>query len=361
MTTDVDDKKTKKKYEELSDRIIELIRKDNLKQNDKLPTVREMIEKWNFSYATVHRTLMELENRGIITRRQGKGMYVDKPEVLPRGKQVGLIIPSHFSGYKIFIDILTGIRTALEKKKMNLLISISNMSHEKEKDTVERLISRHVDGMIIFLEDHYMQDYSHIKRLKEAKFPFVLIDRFIPDLDTDYVVVDNTTAMRRICAYLKYNRYCDKIIFIPDSDSPETISSSQEKLAAFREAIGVLYGREDATILDLEKLVSQIDEISRTHKNVGICVNHDGLITDLLRRLEALGMALPANFHLFGYNNSFETPLYPTVEQFNDRVGMNAAEILIERMEHPDGQSIHATVEPKLVLPNSVGYFSMES
>ncbi len=288
-------------------------------------------------------------------------MYVDKLEDNPADKQIALIIPSHFSGFKIFIDILSGIRAALDKKKIGILISISNMNHEKEKDTIERLISRHVDGMIIFLEDHYRQDYSHIAKLREANYPFVLIDRYIPELDTDYVVVDNTIAMGRICAYLKYNRYCDKLIFVPDNEAPENISSSEEKLAGFKTAMEVLYGREDGTVLSFDELVSQICDISSSHKNVGICVNHDGLITSLFQSLEKLNISLPSNCHLFGYNNSFETPLYPTVEQFNDKAGMKAAEILMERMENPTGSRTHYRIEPKLVLPDADGNFSFES
>ncbi|MFZ1080609.1 MAG: GntR family transcriptional regulator [Candidatus Kryptoniota bacterium] len=353
-------KKNKKKYELLTEQLIDLIKKDNLKQNDRLPTVREMIKRWNFSYATVHRTLIEMENKGLITRQQGKGMYVDRLDVKPADKQVALIIPSDFSGFRIFIDILTGVRTALEKKKISLLISISNMSHEKEKVTIERLISRNVDGMIIFLEDHYRHDYSHIARLKEDNFPFVLIDRFIPELDTDYVVVHNRVAMYRICSYLKYNMCCDKIVFVPDTDSPENISSSEEKLAGFMESINILYGEENGTVLCLDDLVPRLNEMSKTSKNIGVCMHHDGLITILHRRLQEQDMMLPTNCHLFGYNNSFETPLYPTVEQFNEKVGMKAAEILIEKMNDPDKKTVQVRVEPKLILPDKIGGFYME-
>lgn len=357
----MENKKSKKKYELLTDQLLDLIKKNDMKQNDRLPTVREMIKEWNYSYATVHRTLLEMENKGLITRRQGKGMYVNKPDVKPAYKQVALIIPSHFSGFRIFIDILSGVRTALEEKKISLLISISNMSHEKEKVTIERLVARRVDGMIIFLEDHYRQDYSHITRLKETNFPFVLIDRFIPELDTDYVVVNNRDAMFKICSYLKYNRYCDKLFFVPDFESPQNISSSEEKLAGFKDAVNILYGTDSGTVISLDDIAASTHELSKTYKSFGVCMNHDGQIPILINRLEVLGAQLPSNCHIFGYNNSFETPIYPTVEQFNEKVGLKAAEILIERMEHPQNKSVQLKIEPKLVLPNPVGGFFMEN
>lgn len=350
---------SKKKYELLREELLELIRKKGLNPNDKLPTVRDIIKDSNFSYATVHRTIIEMENEGLIIARQGKGLYVGNVSTKSAAQQVALIIPSQISGYRIFIDIVRGIRSVLEEKEVSLLISISDLSHEKEKVTIERLISGHVKGIIIFLEDHYREDYSHIAKLKEAKFPFVLIDRHIPELQTDYVVVDNTIAMHRICAYLKYNRNCDKIIFVP-SPGLISVSSTEDKIAGFKQAVRILYEDEEETIIGQDELPSRLDEMSKQYKNLGISLNHDGMLLELQEALEKKNKKIPANCHFFGYNNSFETPICPTVEQFNDRVGAKAAEILIEKLENQESDITQIKIKPKLVLPDANGNFFME-
>ncbi|MHB1685862.1 MAG: GntR family transcriptional regulator [Ignavibacteriaceae bacterium] len=357
----MDKNKNSKKYQILRDELLDYIKKNDLKPNDKLPTVREIIKNSDFSYATVHRTLIEMENEGSITKRQGKGLFVNRIPPQTDNKQVALIIPEHFSNHKIFIDVLAGVRMALEKANIGLLISITNMSHEKEKETIEKLISRHVDGIIIFLEDSYRKNYSHIIELKERNFPFVLIDRYIPELETDYVVVNNTDAMFRICSYLKYNKNCDKIIFVPQYSGPTDVSSSEEKIIAFKNAIKTLYGDDYGTVIEFDDLILDIEEMSKTYKNLGISLNHDTMITELYKHLQGQNKELPANCHIFGYNKSFETPLYPTVEQFNDQVGMRAAEILIDKMKNPNNQTVHIKIEPKLILPDENGNFFMES
>ena len=274
-----------KKYQILRNELIDYIKKNNLKPKDKLPTIREIIKNSNFSYATVHRTLIEMENEGSITKRQGKGLFVNRIPPQIEEKQIALIIPEHFSSHKIFIDVLAGVRMVLEKANIGLLISITNMSHEKEKETIERLISRHVEGIIIFLEDSYRNNYLHIKELKERNFPFVLIDRFIPELDTDYVVVNNSDAMFRICSYLKYNKNCDKIVFVPEFGRPTNISSSEEKRNAFKNAIKLLYGDMDGTVIEFDDLILNIEEMSKEYKNLGISLNHDIMITELYEHL----------------------------------------------------------------------------
>ncbi|HEX2961505.1 MAG TPA: LacI family DNA-binding transcriptional regulator [Ignavibacteriales bacterium] len=349
-----------KKYEALREELLEFIQKNGLKQNDQLPKVRDIIQNIGYSYATVNRTLIEMEKEGLITKRQGKGLYVNRIYPKQKNKQVALIIPKDFSIHRIFLDILSGVRKALEKEHIGLLVSISNMSHEKEKETVENLMSHNVDGMIIFLEDHYRDDFSHIVELKNNKFPFVLIDRFIENLDTDYVIINNRDAMFRVCSYLKYNRHCDKIIFVPANDTSVLVSSSDEKLMGYKEALHVLYGNDQGIILPLEEFIENLNAISSSHKNIGVCLNHDTMIPDMHKRLQELNLKIPPNCHIFGYNNSYDQPYYPTVEQFNDLAGMKAAEILIEKMKNPDAPSVRVRLEPKLILPDQKGGYYME-
>ncbi|MGE5432188.1 MAG: GntR family transcriptional regulator [Syntrophomonadaceae bacterium] len=349
-----------KKYEALREELLEFIQKNGLKPNDQLPKVRDIITNIGYSYATVNRTLIEMEKEGLITKRQGKGLYVNRIHPRQKNKQVALIIPKDFSVHRIFLDILSGVRKALEKEQIGLLVSISNMSHEKEKETVENLMSHNIDGMIIFLEDHYREDYSHIVELKNKKYPFVLIDRFIEDLDTDFVIINNRDAMFRVCSYLKYNRHCDKIIFVPANDTSVLVSSSDEKVLGYKEALSVLYGKDPGTILPLDDFIANLNAISASHKNIGVCLNHDTMIPDMHKKLQELNLEIPSNCHIFGYNNSYDQPYYPTVEQFNDEAGRKAAEILIEKMKNPDAPLVKVRIEPKLILPDDKGNYFME-
>lgn len=351
---------SKKKYELLRDELLDYIKKNDLKHNDQLPTVRELIKNIGFSYATVHRTLIEMEKEGLITKRQGKGLFVNMVEPKGNNKQVALIVPKVFSDHKIFIDILTGIRIVLEKHNIGLLVSISNMSHEKEKETIQRLISNRVNGIIIFLEDNYMSDYSHILELKERAYPFVLVDRYIPGVETDYVVINNKDAMLKVCSYLKYNRRCDSILFVPPSDNSVVISSTSEKIEGYKNAMQMLFGSKEGGIISFEDLLTNLNDISSSYNNLGICMNHDAMIVEFHKKYLEQNAKLPENCHFFGYNNSFDMPLFPTVEQFNEKVGAKAAEILVEKLKNPSLAPVHLKIESKLVLPNENGGFYLE-
>ncbi|MGE5412387.1 MAG: LacI family DNA-binding transcriptional regulator [Clostridiales bacterium] len=350
-----------KKYEILRDKLLDFIRDNNLQPNDKLPTVRDIINDSEFSYATVNRTLLEMEKEGYITKKQGKGLFVNRIGPVVKNRQIALIIPKDFSNHKMFLNILSGIHPVVEQSKIGLLVSISNMNHEKEKETVEMLISKQIDGFIIFLEDHYREDYSHIIELKEKNFPFVLIDRFIPELDTDYVVINNKDTMFRICSFLKYNKQCDKIVYIRDTDSRDDISSSEEKLSGFFDAIKILYTGQEPSVMAPNELVNSLAGLTTKYHNLGICFNHDNLVVNFYETLEARGIEIPKNIHVFGYNNSFDAVHFPTVEQYNNKVGEAAAEILMNKLENPSAETKHIRIEPKLILPDGHGGYFEEA
>lgn len=343
----------KKKYEALTEEILKYIEDNKLLKGSKLPKVRELIKNTGYSYATVNRTLLEMENKGYITKTQGKGIFVNNTKNYTTvSKQTALIIPKDVSRGKIFLDILTGLRRVFEKEGINLSISISNMSHEKEKLTIERSIQQNVDGLVIFLEDNYRNDYSHIAELKEKKFPFVLVDRFIPELDTDYVVISNKDAMVRVCSYLKYKEECDSIIYITHDD---TATSHDEKITGFKHAIKMLYSNGLERIFKVDEFVKKYDKINNESKKIGLCFFDDLIVAQLKNSLNNQGKTLTDNFKIFGYNCCYEVRDFPSVEQFNDKMGEVAAELLIKRINSPNIKTTHHRIEPQLVFPDGMG------
>ena len=351
--------KNTKKYILLKLAIIDYIRKNRLVKNDKLPTVQELIKKYKFSYATVNRTLIELENEGIIIKHQGKGIYVGTGETAVK-KCVGLIIPSPVSEFKMFADILNGIKSVLDKANYTLLISISNMSHQLESENVLQMADRKVDGLIIFMQDYYRHNYSHISSLKKKKYPFVLIDRYIPGLETDYVVVNNKDILYRICSYLKYSRNCEKIFFVPDPTSTIEITATEDKISGYLNAVSLLYGKGENNIIKFDNLVKNLKKHTPASSNFGIIFNHDALVLDFIKEVKKKYGRLPSNCHVFGYNNSHSPWEFPTVEQFNDRIGAEAAKLLIERIENPLKPVKQILVDAKMILPGNKNVFRME-
>lgn len=63
-------------YEQIIDQIKTMIRKQELKQNDQLPSVRALSKELKISALTVKKAYDELEREGFIVTIHGKGSYV---------------------------------------------------------------------------------------------------------------------------------------------------------------------------------------------------------------------------------------------------------------------------------------------
>ena len=63
-------------YEQIIDQIKTMIRKQELKQNDQLPSVRALSKELKFSALTVKKAYDELEREGFTVTIHGKGSYV---------------------------------------------------------------------------------------------------------------------------------------------------------------------------------------------------------------------------------------------------------------------------------------------
>lgn len=70
-------------YEQLADRLEQAIRNGDYRVKTKLPSKRELIEKYGVSAATVDEAMKQLKRHGVARGRQGKGVYAIPFDELP--------------------------------------------------------------------------------------------------------------------------------------------------------------------------------------------------------------------------------------------------------------------------------------
>lgn len=63
-------------YEQIKNSIIEQIMNDELKEDEAIPSIRNLAQDIKISVMTVKKAYDELENEGYIISRQGKGTFV---------------------------------------------------------------------------------------------------------------------------------------------------------------------------------------------------------------------------------------------------------------------------------------------
>jgi len=280
---------------------------------------------------------------------------------LSRGKSetIGLIVPNISD---VFYAKIAG---CIEKKAKEfgytVVFSSSNENTETEKELILSMMNRQVDGLIIASTQ---QNETDIQQLKNAKFPFVLIDRHYPDIDTNYVIVDNHDGVKNVTQYL-INLGKEKIGFI----------SIEPKLEAIKQR---LYGYQDALLAnDIQEKKEFIKELNNNNyqqqmkgviKELVGAPNHvDAIVFSThyltasgLRELKAINCKVPDEVAIVSFDElaAFDLvdPAITSVIQPVNEIGNYAVEILVDEIENKGKvKEKKKILETSLIIRKSCG------
>ncbi|HIW65157.1 MAG TPA: LacI family transcriptional regulator [Candidatus Alistipes intestinipullorum] len=121
------------------------------------------------------------------------------PNLLARSLSLGtthtvaLIIPA--IGDTFYSQMAQAVEKQAHQRGYTLIISSSESNADKERRLISALRAQQVDGLIIAPSKG---EDSAIRRMIKDHYPFVFIDRYYPELETNYVIVDNEGSSREI-------------------------------------------------------------------------------------------------------------------------------------------------------------------
>lgn len=108
---------------------------------------------------------------------------------LKRSKNIALVTSDVANPF--FASITKTIQSELRKRGYNLMIFGTNDDIEIEKEEINLLKSRGIDGLIIIPVG---TEYKHLEKLLSKNFPFVVLYRIFKNLNANSVTVDNYTS-----------------------------------------------------------------------------------------------------------------------------------------------------------------------
>ncbi|MCL6586775.1 MAG: LacI family transcriptional regulator [Anoxybacillus sp.] len=109
-------------------------------------------------------------------------------------------------------QVLHAIEEECQKRGFHVIICNSNDDPEKEKKYVNMLLAKQVDGLIVFPTGKNEEVYRH---LVEERFPLVFVDRMVPGVEVDSVLLDNFKAAEMAVDYLASHGYDRIAIVLP--------------------------------------------------------------------------------------------------------------------------------------------------
>ena len=119
-----------------------------------------------------------------------------------KSKTIGLIVED-ISNY-FFGNVAKIIEVEANKNGYNVFFSSTENDDNTARELISKMKKSSVDGYII-TPTFGLKD--EILKLKKENIPFVLLDRFMQEVDTNYVVLDNYTGAFDLAKHLLGNGY----------------------------------------------------------------------------------------------------------------------------------------------------------
>lgn len=271
-------------------------------------------------------------------------------------RTIGLVISGLTNTH--FGPLLHAIERRASEAGYVLVLGDSHDEEAMERRVVDSLLDRSVDGLIVAPSAGFMNAAAH--QIARYGKPLVLIDRGL-DLDCDQLAPENAKSVHALTEHLIEHGH-ERIAAVAGLPG---LDSSDERVAGFRAAL------EDHGIPVDERLVVAGDSHTETAYRVvsellarpdaptAIVSLNNAMTIGTLQAITVAGLTVPGDLAIVAYDD-FEwadlfQPGLTAVAQDVARMGAEAVDLLIDRVQGADGPHEHRVIETTLHLRTSCG------
>lgn len=326
-----------------------------LKPGQKIPSRNFLGKKYGVARNTIDKAIQELENEGYLYSVKGSGTYVSKKNSL-RFLNIGVILPSILGD--VYPEFISGIENLASASNVNIILSSSDNSPEKQQANVARIIELQADGCIIIPIINSERSYDTFRELKKKQIPFVICHRHIDGLDAPFIGINNHQGSYMATRHL-INQGCHQISYF----SPRKYSTAIERYCGFETALFdcdspvqkgeiILGNYSDDSLREKIRQVYEGDSYPD-----GVLCFDDTMVTILYQILQEKGLQIGKDVKVVGYDDSglchmLSVPL-SSVSPQAVKVGQEAINLLINLISGKNDQAAFRLIPPKLILRKS--------
>ncbi len=253
---------------------------------------------------------------------------------LKKSFSIGLIVPDITNPF--FASIARSIEICSFETEYTPIVCNTDENQEKEIHFINELLSRGIDGLIIAP----VQDcIDHIRVLKDKKFPFVLVDRFFDQMETNAVVSNNEDSAYEAVSYLA-NLGHRRIAMIKGRNNIYTI---QKRLVGYQRAIESLNLENDPKQVAGDGFCLEdgyeaaLQVLNLPERPTAMLVSGNLVTVGVLKAIIEKGLSIPDDISVIAYaDNVFSPYLFvplTTVSHPLTEMGHRAFHLLREHME----------------------------
>jgi LacI family transcriptional regulator len=264
-----------------------------------------------------------------------------------------------------YSKVIVSIQDILRKNKKDIILFNSNLDRSLEKEFLKIAVAKRVDGII--LASMGESNTALVKKiLNENKIPIVLIDNDLKEINTDKVFHNNIEGARILTEHLIFHGH--KKIAIVTSSLEE--SSSAQRLEGYKIALrdnNIELNNNLVAIIDFneEKYFNKIQKkikklFNSSTQPTAIFIASTNLAISTIASLNENKFKIPEDIAIVSFDDyefvNILNPPLTTLKSINRSIGINAAKLLLKRIENGSGKNFEVlTIDSELIRRRSCG------
>lgn len=316
-------------------------------------TVSRVIRKSGYVSPQTRNTVLDaIEQLGYHPNAVARSMTQQRTHTL------GVVISDIANPF--FPSVVRGLDDVAHSNGYQLIVCNSDEDPTKEREAVQVLLSRQVDGLIVASTGGALQDLSRAMR---NGIPVVLLDRLLRVPGADAVGIDNAEAAAMAVRHLLELGHRRIGIIL----GPPHVHTSKSRLAGYLKALKE-YGIEPDPELQRHGDFKEAGGYAETQALLGLKEPPTALFTTnnltttgALLALREAGISIPQEMALVGFDDipwaRVVRPSLTVVEQPTYLLGTTAAQLLFARLRRRETSPLGRVVElqANLVVRESCG------
>lgn len=310
-------------------------------------TIKDIARELGVSPSTVSRALKDHPDISPATKKQVREL-VDRLKYKPNAIALSLrsqksnvicvVVPQII--HHFFSSVISGIEEVAQKQKYNVMIFQSNEQYEREVAIAQEIESGRAEGVLVSVSKT-TKNFSHLRELTEKGYPLVFFDRVCEEMETDKVIVDDFSGAMNAVEYL-LKTGCKRIAHL---------AAPQHLLIGYHRQRGYISALEKNGIEVDDTLIMKCDTIEEAYETIpklmalehppdGIFAVNDMTAAGTINTLKKLKYRIPEDVSVIGFTDGLVStvtdPPLTTISQHGYEIGKRAAEMLLDRIIHPD-------------------------
>lgn len=258
-----------------------------------------------------------------------------------------------------YSNIAKYVEKELAKKGYNLMICSTDENIEREEKLISLFAEQQmVDGLIIATTSTTGEFFNR-ERLRN--FPIVFVDRYLPDIKSNYVVANNYQGSFELTNLL-IKKGCKNILAL--NITPSHISSLTERVNGYKDALkkfDVPFKKDNIIEISFNNIETEVRQkltsiLKKSIKIDAIYALNNNIATACLNVFNELGFDIAKeNIHFASFDDirlfDFVNTKVISVSQPLEQIGIEAANLTLKLI---DSKEMEKNNFEKIVLPTAI-------